>query len=335
MVLAKRYIQTYLSEARTNSYIVNQDEDLHFLWKAMFSENITWQANPVALGFVAGCCLPEEVSMADKFELVLFSTDPVFIRQAVAAGIDSVIVDWESLNKEQRQALADTQINYDTLEDLRRVRACTEAKVICRINGYGTTTAEEVAQAVQAGADEILLPMVRTLEEVETVLDWVGGRCGVGILVETVAALELAGKLARLPLSRVYTGLNDLAIERNTPNIFTALVDGTVENIRPFFTVPFGFGGLTLPERGHPIPCRLLIAEMVRLGCHYSFLRRSFHRDIRGRDMAAEIRRLLGAMKEARQRSPEDVARDRRDLEIAVQAWRGVMSRRKETLCYA
>lgn len=275
--------------------------------------------------------------MADKFELVLFSTDPVFIRQAVAAGIDSILVDWESLHKEQRQAQADTQINYNTPEDLRRVRACTEAKVICRINGYGTTTAEEVAQAVKAGADEILLPMVRTVEEVEMVLNRAGGRCGVGILVETLAALKLARQLARLPLSRVYTGLNDLAIERNTPNIFTALVDGTVENTRPFFPVPFGFGGLTLPECGYPIPCRLLIAEMARLGCRYSFLRRSFHRDIRGRDMAAEIPRLLGAIQEAQQRSPKDVARDRHALENAVGAWRGTMTQsgdRKEPLCH-
>ncbi len=42
--------------------------------------------------------------MTEKFELVLFSTDPVFIRQAVAAGVDSIIVDWEYLGKEQRQA---------------------------------------------------------------------------------------------------------------------------------------------------------------------------------------------------------------------------------------
>lgn len=265
--------------------------------------------------------------MTDKFELVLFSTDPAFIRQAVAAGVDSIIVDWEHIGKEQRQAWADTQINYDTLEDLRQVRACTEAKVICRINCYGRTTAEEVAQAVKAGADEILIPMVRSLEEVEAVLDRAGGRCGVGVLIETVAAAGLAEELARLPLSRVYVGLNDLAIERNTPNIFTALVDGTVEYIRSIFTAPFGFGGLTLPERGHPVPCRLLIGEMARLECHFSFLRRSFHRDIRGGSMAAGIPRLLEALKEARQRSPEDVTRDRDELKKAVRSWRGVMTR--------
>jgi len=128
-------------------------------------------------------------------------------------------------------------------------------------------------------------------------------------------------ELARLPVSRVYVGLNDLAIERKTPNIFTAVADGTVERIRRAFPVPFGFGGLTLPDRGHPIPCRLLIGEMARLPCDFSFLRRSFHRDIQGRVLAVEIPRLLEALQQARLRSPETVARDQSDLKQAIAAW--------------
>jgi len=60
--------------------------------------------------------------MLKRFTLTLFSTRPAFIRQAVAAGIDAVLVDWEYRGKERRQASADTQINHDTLDDLRRVR---------------------------------------------------------------------------------------------------------------------------------------------------------------------------------------------------------------------
>ncbi len=256
-----------------------------------------------------------------EFALLLFSTDPTFIRQAVASGVDGIIVDWERTGKEKRQAFADTQIGQDTLEDLRRVRACTDALVICRINGYGATTAAEVEQAIKGGADEILLPMVRTLEQVERVSDQIKGRCGLGILIETLAAVRLAEELARLPLSRIYVGLNDLAIERKTSNIFEAVADCTVESVRRAFHVPFGFGGLTLPDRGVPIHCRLLIAEMARLRCEFSFLRRSFHRDIQGRDLVVEIPRLREALQQARLRSGEDIARDRHDLEMAIHAW--------------
>ncbi len=209
--------------------------------------------------------------MDSNFELVLFSTNPSFIREAVAAGVDVIIVDWERTDKEKRQAFADTQINDDTVEDLRIVRKSTDALVICRVDHCGLGTAKGVEEAIEAGADEILIPMVRTVEEVVRIIDQVRGRCGVGILIETRAAVKLAEELGRLPLSRVYVGLNDLAIERGTPNIFTALVDGTVEEVRKAFHVRFGFGGLTLPDRGYPIPCRLLIGELARLKCDFSF----------------------------------------------------------------
>lgn len=96
-------------------------------------------------------------------------------------------------------------------------------------------TPAEVEAAISTGADEILVPIVRTPDEVCWVLRLTRERCGVGILVETIDAINCSEELGRLPLSRVYVGLNDLAIERKTPNIFTALVDGTVERLRECF----------------------------------------------------------------------------------------------------
>ena len=256
------------------------------------------------------------------FTLILFSTDPAFIGQAVAAGVEAIIVDWENIDKDRRQASADTQINHDTLEDLARVRACTDALVICRLNQFQTTTETEIEQAIEAGADEIMLPIVRTTEEVKSVLEFVRGRCGVGILLETKEAVQAAAEMARLQLSRVYVGLNDLSIERKTPNIFTSLIDGTLENIRRHFDQPFGFGGLTLPEFGKPIPCQLLISEMARLRCDFSFLRRSFYADIKNRNLSIEIPRIHAALEAALRRPPLLIDNDRRELQSAVSAWR-------------
>jgi hypothetical protein len=233
------------------------------------------------------------------FALFLFSTDVDLIRAAVEGGAAGAVVDWEYIGKAERQAGFDTQINHDTLEDLRRVRACTAARVLCRINAFGPWTQKEIEAAVQAGADEILLPMVRSVEEVERVLEWAKGRCGIGILIETREAVAICERLAQLPLTRAYLGLHDLAIERRTPNPFRAIPDGIVGRVRSAFPIPFGFAGLTLPDRGFPIPCRLLIAEMARLGCSFSFLRRSFLRDIVGRDPRMEIPRILEALREA------------------------------------
>ncbi len=53
-----------------------------------------------------------------QFSLVLFSTNPDFIRKAVASGVDSIIVDWENAGKVERQRGYDTQISRDTLAEL-------------------------------------------------------------------------------------------------------------------------------------------------------------------------------------------------------------------------
>ena len=174
-------------------------------------------------------------------------------------------------------------------------------------------------QAVETGADELLLPMVRTPAEVERTLALVRGRAGLGILVETREAVAAADELARLPLSRVYVGLNDLSIDRGTATIFAPLADGTLDDVRERFEgVRFGFGGLTLPDAGTPIPSRLLAGELARLRCDFTFLRRSFFRDVAGRDVAAEVARIHEAMRDAFARAEDDVARDRADLVARV-----------------
>ncbi|WP_419875847.1 aldolase/citrate lyase family protein [Candidatus Pristimantibacillus sp. PTI5] len=253
--------------------------------------------------------------MTNKFSLLLFSTVPELIPPAYHAGIDGIIVDWENLGKENRQRSADTEINYFTVEDLRKVRQMTDALVICRINGFGPHSAEEVENAISAGADEILLPMVQSVSDVETVIRWVNQRCAVGILIETKASVKAAQALSQLPLSRVYVGLNDLAIERKSAHIFSAIVDGTIEKIRPYFTnIPFGFGGLTLPDSGFPIPCRLLIGELMRLNCEMSFLRRAFQADIKGKNLKQGVQDIQAALEDARNRSSEQIERDKSEL---------------------
>jgi hypothetical protein len=254
-----------------------------------------------------------------SFELLLFTVDPLLASVAMRAGADGIIVDWENRGKPDRQRGADTQINFDTHEDLCRVRQAVEGTVICRINGYDPeSTPAEIENAIECGADEILLPMVRSREQVERTLDLVRERCRTGILIETSDAVERAVALGRLPLARIYVGLNDLSIDRKTSCIFTAMADGTVDHVRSHIHVPFGVAGLTLPELGAPVACRLIIGELARLGCSFSFLRRSFWKDIADRDMDAEVPRIKAAIESARTRTPGQVEHDRREFRMAV-----------------
>jgi hypothetical protein len=237
-------------------------------------------------------------------DLFLFTVDPRWGRNVVAAGAAGIVVDWERRGKERRQLGEGTQINADTPDDLARMRAATDGRLLCRINGYGPWTGGEVEEAIARGADEILLPMVRTPEEIDRTLDVVAGRCGLGILVETQDAVDRVGTLARRPLSRIYVGLNDLRIDRRSDQLFRPLTDGTVDAVRAQVTQPFGVGGLTLPGSGFPVPSGLLAAELVRLGTDFTFLRRSFTADMAGRDPFVEVPRLLDSLAALRTADP-------------------------------
>ena len=257
----------------------------------------------------------------DDLELVLFATEAPLIQRALAAGISTMIVDWEWREKEQRQEARDTEINRDTVDDLRRLAALDVPHRLCRLNRFRPSTADEVEDAIDAGATQLLLPMVDTPAEVEAVLGLVDGRCELGILVETQAAVRNADALARLPLASVYIGLNDLAISRGSHSIFDAVADGTVEELRRIFTgAPFGFGGVTVVDGGRPVPFRLLMAELARLRCSFSFLRRSFKRDIIGHDMAHEVVRIRELWHQLLDRAPDEVARDRETLYTTIQS---------------
>ena len=252
-------------------------------------------------------------------DLFLFSIEPRLILPAVTGGVAAVVVDLERRDKETRQRGADTLISGDTLADLRHVRSHTPARVICRIDAAGPGTHEQIDAVLDAGADEVLVPMVRTLDDARLALDAAAGRCAVGILIETRDALARARDLASLDVSRVYVGLNDLSIEMGTPSLFTALVDGTLDRIRAAVRdVPFGFGGMTLPDRGAPVPARLLLGELARLRADFTFLRRSFWRDVEGMDPAEAIRQIRAAAEVAARRDPAAVAADRIALETAL-----------------
>lgn len=257
------------------------------------------------------------------FELVLFSTSSEMVREADKGGVDSFIVDWEFRGKESRQMGYDTQVNREDVGDLRRLRRITDKRVLCRINGFGPGTPNEISKAVNTGADEILLPMVRSTDEVEQALDLINGSCDLGILIETPEAVHLSPNLAKLPLSRAYVGLNDLAIGRASKTSFDAVSDGTVEEIRRNFSIPFGFGGLTLPDMGTPLPCRLLISEMARLRSSFGFLRRSFQRDVVGRDIATEVRGMKDALQNAFSAEQAELDSDHQDLVGRIRALHG------------
>ena len=259
-------------------------------------------------------CMGEE-GMTDFSDLttVLFETAPERVTRSLETGISDFLVDWEWRGKERRQNEFDTEINSQTVEELAALVSIPGATAWCRINSFGPWTSEEVEIAITEGVSVLLLPMVRSVWEVEEFLRLVGGRCRAGILIETKEALHGAAEIAKCPLDVVFVGLNDLMISFGTPSIFTALASGILDTARKRLSVPlFGLGGVTVLDRGKPLPCAVFLQEMARLHCNMTFMRRSYKRDIVGRDAGREMRALKAYWRQLAKRTSSQVKADHR-----------------------
>ena len=237
---------------------------------------------------------------------VLFSADARLVSELATdhGFLEAVVVDWERSGKAGRQHHAlsrigtDTQISSDTETDLWRVSRDSLVPVWCRVNTIGGAGPGSIAAAIAGGADEVLIPMVRTVEDAERALEAAAGQVGVGVLIETSEAVDIVAALAALPLTRAYVGLMDLALDRGSTTIFEPFLDGTLELLRGAFAGPLGVAGLTVPWGGAPVPSRLLAGEIVRLGYDFSLVRRSFIRDASGDPRSAfrSVRQMLAEL---------------------------------------
>ncbi|MFK7935752.1 MAG: aldolase/citrate lyase family protein [Saprospiraceae bacterium] len=215
--------------------------------------------------------------------LLLFYSNLAKTIETAGSVVNEIIIDWENKGKEIRQVNYDTEVNKHTLADLIELRKYYDRKIICRVNGGQFFNEREVKSAIDAGADELFLPMVTHPREVEKMMRFTKEQCALSILVETKSAVTQIEQLTQFALAKIYFGLNDYAIDCGVKNIFLPLTDGTVKKVANHCkarNIPFGFGGLTHPDLGYPISAKLLLAEMVRCHASFSFLRRTFYRDL-------------------------------------------------------
>lgn len=245
-----------------------------------------------------------------NFLLLLCTKDIELIKLVQDTDIDSIIVEWERIDESDHNPIDEQLIKSEWGETFQKVRANTNKHLICRLNPNHLHRNLELETAISLGADEIWLPKITTIEEVENALDLINNRCQLGIVIETVEAVKLAPKFNQLPLSHVHIGLNDLRDALRKPHSFYALIDGTVENILKNLNIPYGFGGLTLPEKGSPIPCQLLMGELIRLKCKFSLLRRSFIADTVGKNLKTEVEKIGQALNQKSLRNQEQIRSD-------------------------
>lgn len=207
-------------------------------------------------------------------------------RIAQNAGVDRIWVDMEWIGKEERQAGMNTVKSHHTIQDIANLRpVVTTSTLMARVNPIHEATKEycdskeEIEETIEAGAEVIMLPMFKTVKEVDRFVDYVAGRAKVQLLVETKEANEIIEDILAVPgIDEVHIGLNDLHLAYNKKFMFELLCDGTVDRLTKIFRekgLKFGFGGIARVGYGM-LPAEYIIAEHYKYGSTAAILSRNF-----------------------------------------------------------
>ena len=211
---------------------------------------------------------------------------PAVAEIAEASGVDWIFLDMEFIGKDARQGGLDTVQNHHTVKDVQNIKtAVKKAKVLVRVNPIHEalpdypSSKDEIDATIAAGADILMLPFFKTVEEVKTFIKLVDGRAKTLLLLETVEAADLVDEILGVPgIDMIHLGLNDMHLEMGMKFMFELLANGTVEKLGNKIKakgIPFGFGGIATLDGG-TLPGSMVLKEHVRLGSSMVIVSRSF-----------------------------------------------------------
>ncbi|MBU0564605.1 MAG: aldolase [Gammaproteobacteria bacterium] len=261
--------------------------------------------------------------------LMLITNDPDLASFAVESGIQRIFVDLEINGKKARQGHLDTLISNHSFQDIASVRAAIPSgELLVRLNPFYKGSAAEIEEAIEAGADILMLPMFTRLEEIQGFVRLIDNRCRFIPLIETPEAVALVGELVAEPgVDELYVGLNDLHLSLGLEFMFQLVTDGTVEriaNVCREHLMPFGFGGIARMDEGL-LPGRLVLAEHCRLGSSAVILSRTFHRSAtrlsemrQNLDFAREVSRFREVETTMNLRDTTKILADYESLKVGV-----------------
>lgn len=221
-----------------------------------------------------------------SLKLMYITNRPEIAKIAENAGVDRIFVDMEYIGKSERQGGMDTVQSQHTIEDIVKIKeTVTTSKVMVRINPIHEATnsykssKSEIDAAISAGADILMLPYFKTVQEVKCFIEMVDGRVKTLPLLETPEGVEVIDKILELDgIDEIFVGLNDLSLGYGKKFMFELLADGTVEKLCSKFKqrgIDYGFGGIASLGKGE-LPSEYIIKEHYRLESTCAILSRSF-----------------------------------------------------------
>jgi 2-keto-3-deoxy-L-rhamnonate aldolase RhmA len=260
----------------------------------------------------------------------LYITDcPDIAKYVDQCGVDRIFIDLELLGKVERQGDRDTVISHHRVENISRIKqVVSQADVLVRVNPLNPGSADEIEKVIDQGADALMLPMFRSVKEIEWFLDQVNSRAQIVLLLETLAAVDQLEQIVQLPgISQIHIGLNDLHLEMKLDFMFELMSNGMVEGISHICrqaNIPLGIGGISTMDTGL-ISGRLVLSEHARLGSEWVILSRSFHQlanslsELQEKiDLPLELEKTNQHFSELLKRSDFEIEQDKQKLYHAI-----------------
>ncbi len=228
--------------------------------KQLYVELLNYKVEPLTVFYITNC--PEVALIAEKY------------------GVDRIWIDLETLGKEKRQKNMDTVKSHHNITDIATIKPLlTKADMLVRVNSWHEGSEDEIEAVIAAGADIIMFPYWKTVEEVRKFVKTVNGRCKTTLLLETKEAVDCIDKVLEMGgFDEIHIGLNDLHLSYGMTFMFELLADGTVEmlcNKFKAYGIPYGFGGIAKLGDGL-LPAEKIIMEHYRLGSSRAILSRTF-----------------------------------------------------------
>lgn len=213
-------------------------------------------------------------------KLMYITNNPQIALIAEQCGVDRIWIDLETLGKAERQKGLNSVKSNHSISDISIIsNLITQSEILVRINPWNENSVTEIDQVILAGADLVMLPMWRCVNEVKKFLDAIDERVKTILLLETKEAVECLDEVLILPgIDEIHIGLNDLHLAFGMTFMFELLTDGTVEKLCIKFRnagIPYGFGGIAKIGEGL-LPAENIILEHYRLGSTRAILSRSF-----------------------------------------------------------
>ncbi|PFG45473.1 HpcH/HpaI aldolase/citrate lyase family protein [Vibrio sp. ES.051] len=249
------------------------------------------------------------------FNYLYITNVPEIASYAEDSGVNRIFIDLEVLGKVERQGHLNTFISKHLITDINPVkRVLRKAELLVRINPFNQLTEKEVNDVINEGADIIMLPMFKTIEELESVIKLINGRAKFIPLVETYDAASKFQEISELDgVDEIHIGLNDLHLDMGLNFMFELISSGFISSITKNVKKPFGVGGIATVGQG-VVPAELVLAQHLKLGSSGVILSRAFHKsaksllELKGQiDLNEEFNKLEVTRKSMLKLSPVDL----------------------------